>query len=380
MAEEVFETPDPPPSFGLQSDEPAPPAVEPADEVGKDKVVDDVVDPHLAFQVFAGQVVQTTIGEFRSMPPATSTLTNPMDRFFRLRGELDDLERDLAALTMNQGGEDLSPSEVWVKMGEEVNSMKQDLERVGSQGPLAAVLAGSAPPSSGVRDGLSDDLARIVNDLAAQRETPSPGESVATVELFYQPGVPAAQTSSLATLEQRVAALEQAVGQPEQHVLSDAAVAPLVDVVAGLEARLAQLDPSQVNATTAALRGLRRELTAVAQEQISRGLAGPDAPLVDAELAARLEQLYRRTAALDDLGGDLPVLVARLQTLQGLHEQAVCWTNRLSQVEQDQQRTQATLTDDRALVARLEESLAANLTQLQANVEAVDRRIAALDT
>ena len=242
----------------------------------------------------------------------------------------------------------------------------------------------------------------------------------ATYELYYQPDAAmasggvgpgaadaaASEAARFRSLEQRVAGLEGwlgegrsghgAVAAPDAGAAGDAgnagaglygtmrgltgagreggsvAALPLVDAVAVLEERLARLDRPQVEGCAGALRSLRKELDAFNSDQARAG--GPNGGAETEHLSA----LLRRTELIDDYGADLPALVARLRTLQALHTQAIHWVNRLTQVEQDQTRTDLTIKNDRKTVAQLEMSLKNNMSQLKANIQAVDKRVNAL--
>ena len=73
---------------------------------------------------------------------------------------------------------------------------------------------------------------------------------------------------------------------------------------------------------------------------------------------------------------ELPSLVERLETLQGLHTQTATFAARLQALERATESARATLSSNEAAVSELEASVAANLEIMSKNVELLDAKFA----
>lgn len=386
-----------------------------------DKLDDAVaIEPRLAFEVFAGKVYQSK----SSLPPHRvlssghgdlgdnqSESSLPTERYFRLRDELDALERDVGLLSQSKEETTTKrPNEVWVAMTAEVQRMQQQLGSLAVDSPLKGLLTssqdteGSSTVTSSGEKNRTSELSVMIDDLNTKmrvNDTTEPNQSekpVAVYELYCN-GRSVLNKSDVGmvheaervgALERRMACLEKVFGHTQatdefdtawEKILTDdikeTRVTSLVEKVAALEQRVALLDPSKVEGCAGALKSLRKELGLVANEK--RGELRGD--VVGDDAVMKVVDLHRRTKVMDDFGlgaqggGELSALVLRLETLQSLHEQAVLWVNRLTLTEQHQALTEERCRQDEEVLRHLEHSLASNMQTLKSNIAAIDERI-----
>ena len=74
------------------------------------------------------------------------------------------------------------------------------------------------------------------------------------------------------------------------------------------------------------------------------------------------------------LDTELPGLVERLETLQGLHEQTATFAGRLKALEGATEAARASLAANETVVSELEASVAANAEAMAKNVKLLDEK------
>lgn len=382
-------------------------------EWDKDKLDESSeVEPIKAFEVFAGNVYQSrsllpphhVFPSKHDLDDSQSESSLPTERYFRLRNELEVLERDVKLFS--QSNDDITqerPNEVWVAMTTEVQRMQQQLGSLAHDSPLKMLLMSSQKGSSTLsalrEKNLRDELSSMIDDLNMKirlSHTAEPNQSEhpsETYELYcngrsllkQSDAAMVRETERVGALERRITCLEKLLGHQAtgefdttwENILDDGVkgATSLVDKVDCLEQRVALLDQPRVEGCVGALKLLRKELAGFTSER-PRDLSGD---VIGDDVVMKVNNLYRRTMIIDECGlgshGDLSSLVARLETLQSVHEQAVHWVNRLTQMEQHQTLTEERCQRDEEILQKLEHSLISNMQTLKSNIAAVDERI-----
>ncbi len=71
----------------------------------------------------------------------------------------------------------------------------------------------------------------------------------------------------------------------------------------------------------------------------------------------------------------LPTIVSRLQSLRALHENASQFSDSLTQLETHQSQATKVLKENNDLMGKLEKNLEKNLSTVQSNFTAIEKRI-----
>jgi hypothetical protein len=170
-------------------------------------------------------------------------------------------------------------------------------------------------------------------------------------------------SSEYAKLEQRVARLEQAVFAANFGRV-DGSTSSLVDTVQKLEAKIALMDEDTVQAATRRARALGDELQRLQKQDAD----APPAALL------RVDDMYERLERLDAISSTVPVLTARLKSLQAVHQAAALHSVQLHGVESALQELRSQADLDRAVLGRVELGLQENLRAMQANAQVMRAR------
>ena len=285
-----------------------------------------------AFEVFAGKTYESRVGADVSVstvapgggaPSARRRAhEDPVDRYFRLKAEIDELETDLQALSPSPDGDapqpaNVRPNEIWKQMRLELQAMRSRLARVSDSAaiqPLRAQPAKHGAPEPFVTPTVSsDELLRLVSNLRRRADggvSPSvletstmerPGASLGdssgtgvTYELYCDPrgrggDGTCARAERLQMLEGRINRLERSIGS-HRNV---AAQPNIREALTCLESRIDRLDPAAVAAARKELRPLQAQLSKIIVDQKKQEAAATSAaPLSD---SSAVQELFRRT-------------------------------------------------------------------------------------
>jgi len=88
--------------------------------------------------------------------------------------------------------------------------------------------------------------------------------------------------------------------------------------------------------------------------------------------------MYEMMSKWDRTAAALPALVARLQALRGIHEEAGSSVVRLQKLQRQQEDVTKLLQSSRAALDKVQESLAGNMKVMEGNVTLLQGRIEAL--
>jgi len=177
-----------------------------------------------------------------------------------------------------------------------------------------------------------DDLRKSISLLSGASPSDETNQSTGTDHHYSK-----LSHSQVGQLERRIHRLESCLGSvsnltavssshstPLQRVSSSrhGSLIPIIDAVARLEDKLSLLDLKEVDATRAALEGLRVDL----EQTTAAALTAKESRLVEAFRGLTgLLQLVDKVEAVAD---DVPVLVTRLKTLEQVHVAATTFNAR----------------------------------------------------
>ena len=199
-----------------------------------------------------------------------------------------------------------------------------------------------------------------------QKAEPSP----ASFSLYIDPGQEEQDAAELSSLAARLARLETALGTtPEaMAVLStETGKKNLAGAVQVLSAKTALLDPRKLDHIEGRLGALQQKLSA-RHEGAGQGAGQERAGGRLQEMAATVE---RNKAGFASLAG----LLARLESLQGLHQQAAQFSTDLTQLDCLGSQLLVQLNNDLSLLNNTKQMFDKNITNIEQNFSSLFQRI-----
>eukprot|EP00697_Spironema_sp_BW2_P000324 gnl/Spiro4/10416_TR5568_c0_g1_i1.p1 gnl/Spiro4/10416_TR5568_c0_g1~~gnl/Spiro4/10416_TR5568_c0_g1_i1.p1 ORF type:complete len:440 (-),score=134.35 gnl/Spiro4/10416_TR5568_c0_g1_i1:134-1414(-) len=294
----------------------------------------------------------------------------PSQRYARISRELAQLRDDLTLAASLEGDARYPPEEL-ARLNELASEMTRDLAH-----PLAARHA--LGPQCGLADQpkLSDLVGESLGRLTAPgRNSQQPASTAAsagapalTYELHYRPEqAHVLRMATLVDLERSLATLEARVGSG--HIMLPGA-SDMKTAIKHLQQKLMMMDPDS-------LQNLSRRLQSVVQ-QLDLNPGGPDGGAASAKQAAAVSALLTVVAKCDATAQQVPDLVARLQTLRGVHDQAISLFASVARIESAQATAAGTLAHQARLLAQMEGSVAKNTEIMSRNASLLQQRVAKL--
>merc|ERR1719445_2512200 len=201
-------------------------------------------------------------------------------------------------------------------------------------------------------------MARTAKPSAADSSGSSSGgeKGGVTYELLMKPDNAKLEGDErVARLDRRLEAIEKALGaNPE--AMSSLCLETNAKSIAGaasvLMSRTALLQPAHLD-----------------------HVEGRLALLDDAEKQSRIDELYESVQKYDGMAAALPDIVDRLETLQGLHQQALEFSTALAQVDSVQQKLAANLGSSAGMLKQTQNMFDKNADKVAQNLKEMDERL-----
>lgn len=315
-------------------------------------------------------------------------LESPWEKFLRLQCELKSLKQDLSVMSsMEQNGK----ASLWAYLQSETERVLRESGELEGN-PVWEVVKGAS--SGPVEEAI---LAELITKVQALSTTPS--STVAPAKQL----VP----REIAALEERLHRLESLVGHqsnladlqtgvyPESivHQASVGSSVPLIKVAQHLEERIALLDSKTLDTIKAKAKLLRSDLEALTAGNTSNATAATTAASAMAaagkaaaaaneikifEAAKKIETFSERVKQVESIAEDLPIIVARMKTLEQVHWNATTAMNRLEELETQAKDIDAILLSNREVLTTMKQGLEENLTEFQKGVQQIESRFATL--
>ena len=166
----------------------------------------------------------------------------------------------------------------------------------------------------------------------------------------------------------RLSALESALGlSPDQlsMLTMETGRRTLVGAVQVLTAKTALLDPDKLDGVEGRLGALQQKLAA----------AGDNKSSIDAERAGKLDEMVRAGERSKPLYDSLPEVIARLESLQGLHTRAGACSASLVQLDALQTQLSLQMANNHSLLQQTKQKFDKNLDNINKNFESLFQRI-----
>eukprot|EP00922_Rhytidocystis_sp_ex-Travisia-forbesii_P027165 GHVS01039848.1.p1 GENE.GHVS01039848.1~~GHVS01039848.1.p1 ORF type:complete len:545 (-),score=136.88 GHVS01039848.1:10-1599(-) len=181
-------------------------------------------------------------------------------------------------------------------------------------------------------------------------------------ELYCVPSMkPFLERAKLATLERRIAEIENRIGVEEMSTL------PYNDIISGvrdIEKRLRLLQPSRIESMAPKIKSLMEDMQSLQFFDDGRS--------VEEKHVASLYDLCERWRSS---GVALPAAIQRLQSLKALHQEAGGISTRLAALEKEQQELSVLLESTVKNFESLQTTVENNLSWAKRTVEGIQRRM-----
>lgn len=216
-------------------------------------------------------------------------------------------------------------------------------------------------------------MARTAKKPAADSSGSSSGgeKGGVTYELLMKPDNAKLEGDErVARLDRRLEAIEKALGaNPE--AMSSLCLETNAKSIAGaasvLMSRTALLQPAHLDHVEGRLALLAQKMNDVAERKA--------ALLDDADKQSRIDELYESVQKYDGMAAALPDIVDRLETLQGLHQQALEFSTALAQVDSVQQKLTANLSSSAGMLKQTQNMFDKNAEKVAQNLKEMDERL-----
>ncbi|XP_054264273.1 dynactin subunit 2-like [Macrosteles quadrilineatus] len=300
----------------------------------------------------------------------------PIQKYQRLQCEVKELLDEVANL--KETAKDETNKQSCIVVGRHAQDLVQQLTEMRLEEQLGVELVAS----------LSDPQGAQIKKLLSQLEQfqakrgggdHSKGEGVGSevkFQMMLRPGhAQLAQTARLADLEQRLARVEQAVGNtPAKLSRLGLGEGSLMTTTQQLAGRAALLDAAALDAAETRLSSLLTKLDQVAEK--TAAITGSSDPDRD----KKINELYELAKKAEYLSLTLPQTLDRLIALQNLHQQGGEFAKSLSEMESVQVQLAAKMRANSELLGSVEEGLKTNFTTIKTDLESLDSRIKGLSS
>ncbi|CAN0166540.1 unnamed protein product [Ectocarpus sp. 6 AP-2014] len=377
-----------------------------------------------------GGEVEMAVGVRGGLGPRRRTGESPLQRLVRLREETAMLAEDLEEMSKarrtdragdaegaqeSEGGAAAGGYSLWSAMAKETEALKRQLALLSGDPRFKHII--SSTPATGrdqdvLQQRLSEGVVRALENLrepagdpaaeaatAPQTAAAGGGNDSVTYELFLNEASEArrrfgpaggggGEGGGIPSAEARIAALEKALGGGGEGAAGvvDAGKAgevagPLAEVVASLEKRVSVLEPGRLDVLRQKAQLAKSELDALAKSRSASASGSASSSSSTRGKKARklgggVEEAFATLENWQGIAAGLPALVDRLQALETLHLASASFAQRLEQVETGQTELEGVLKCTNEGLLDTRKSSAENVSIVNENVKALDRRLA----
>jgi len=264
-----------------------------------------------------------------------------------------------------------SPSEV----AEELKVLEQRLTALAREGPAAwnkgqGKTADGAPGPMAMPGSLVAQLESFAAGVGSGLTTSNvDSDGRVTYELTYAPSASAvADSSKLASLESSIAEIEKQLGIPDP-------TCPFTDLhtaVGQLQKRVSLLDTTKLDAISTRVKTVIGDIDKMLEKRAELEDRGKGTDDIDQKVNELYDFCHRWNAA----SASLPTVVARLRSLQALHQQSSSFTTRLQSLETQQEELLRLLETTNSAVHELGTSLQENMTVVRDNMRTLEGKVA----
>lgn len=198
------------------------------------------------------------------------------------------------------------------------------------------------------------------------------GEKTSAARLVYElypsgNSTISGQAVKAAELESRLNKLETVLGISDEKNLSEihASGKTVVEAVQTMSDKVKMLDLNHLDLVEARLTVLQQKMTQINEKKQA----------IDGDSVAKVNEVYEMMSKWDAYCSTLPQLLSRMRSLSELHEQALQFSQALTQLDTVQQQLSKSLEMDSSLLGDVRAGLAENMEIIKTQCESIDKRI-----
>lgn len=311
-----------------------------------------------------------------------NVMESPYERYLRLKLELNELSQDLQEMQDIQTQEKQS---IWALLQEETKKLVIESEKLTTKFP-AQLSEPSAVVGKGDQERLHNDILSDMQNKLQMISSSSSSTSTNTSGIVTTSS--AANEKTFMALEQRVYRLETMLGIHSNYLdlqgltttgtnnETSGGMIPLVQIVTRLEQRLALLDSATLDSLRGKIVSLKNEIsTATAGSGGSNSNNNNETLMKVFDAMKKLDYLFDNMTKIDAIVDELPIILTRLKTLEGIHWNASMFANRLQLMEQEMQSMTQEVANNQEVLEEIKMGLQENLQIMQENVQKVENRL-----
>ena len=354
-------------------EEPVVPAVQQINISSSDDVITQSLNTLSSFDYFHNASLSSfTKASYSSRRVNHSTqLESPYERFLRLKMELTELGDDLQEM------QDLNfkdKQSIWNLLQEETNKLSKEADNLTRKYPFQLRSESElAADRTRLHSEILTDLQCKLEDVSKNISISSPSSSSSSSTI---------NEKVLLGLEQRIFHLETTLGIHANYSdlqlvangldVNTTSAFPLVQIIHRLERKVATLDAATIDVLRSKFASFKNEVVGT-----TSGVAGGGNDTVMKVLDAmkKLDHLVDSVAKIDAVVDELPIILTRLKTLEGVHWNATMFANRLQQMEQEIQSMAQEVASNQVILDEIKVGLKDNLAMMEENVQKVEDRL-----
>jgi len=305
--------------------------------------------------------------------PAVQKFEPPEQRLVRLQAEVAELlqlaEGSAASSSPEAAAEQLGIDPA--AMNAELKVLEQRLGGLARDAPASwrqpegdgDQVVGISPMSGS----LVSQLQKLATGSASTAASGGGGDGHVTYELSYAPSTAAiVESSKIAALEGSIADIEKQLGVLDPSCpFSD-----LQSAVALLQKRVSLLDSKKLDSIRTGVDKVSGDIEkALKKKEELQGGSG------DRDLDRKVSELYEFCHRWSATADSLPTIVARLRSLQAIHQQSASFAARLATLEKQQDELQKLLETTNTAVQELGRGLQENMTIVRDNMTSFEDKM-----
>ncbi|CAB3378753.1 Hypothetical predicted protein [Cloeon dipterum] len=297
----------------------------------------------------------------------------PIQKFQRLQCEITELTEEINQLKGSAKEDNQAVPSVT-----NVQGLSQQLTELRLEEQLGSELVASLADPQGA------ELRKLLTQIELSKSTDKAGGKMAggdskrldnsSYELHFRPEqMKLQQTARVAQLEQRLHALETAVGDvPNKmsRLSTDTNNMSLSAAVQFLSRKATLLDSAQLDHIEGRLTALSTKMNQLVEQS--------SASKEENEQDKKVSEMYDLIVKCEQLTAALPEIANRLAAVHSLHEQALTFSKALAQLSALQEQITASLNGNESQLKEAQKAFSQNMDVVKKSMEGLDARIASL--
>lgn len=331
------------------------------------------INPKKAFETFAGKVFDPA-EYYESGPAAEHKFETPLQKYRRLRSEIQEFQKELGDLARNasSGREDIT-QELTQQLSSDIAQMWGNLEKEKDRPELGKYFKGGVGVGSSEQELIrqlqqfTDPAALSASELGGASTS---SKTSATYKLYVKSGQRESAAPRLMELDKRIAYLERLLGRPNEDM-------PFPDILTALGFLRGRLElvseDMKLDSIHRKVQQINQEFRKLTESKLTntRDLENIFTKKNTSKIDKMFDQMKKWDRAIDLL----PLTVQRLKIAKNMHEDCADIAGRVRALEGQQTTIEDTLETDKRLLSEAQQSLSTNAQQMMANIQHLQKRM-----